>query len=204
MLPLELVRHLPIGRDHGQLTIRTFMLHQARLDALQQASTRATRPQRFFNGAGLEHVIHCLVRDELLQRADRGENHEKLLGLVPLNGILRAHPLGRELLFFISFGALPNWHACHQEGHLKSLGHIAIGQPMGQQKHLIGGERVAMSLHLRIEIAAAIQRINLGLGDPCLLRRLGRIFGQCDAEFFKTFPNRSQRPGDVLCSLRAA
>ena len=200
MLPTELMGDLAIRRHHGELAIGAFMLHQARFFPVHQARAGATRPQRLLARTGAQNVGHFIVGRKPLQRANGGENHEKLLGFMASERILRAHPFRRKLLRFIGHRCLPRRYTRHEEGHIKSLGQIAVSQPMREQKDFIGSNLKRMRGHLIIKIGLPIQAFNLRLRYP----RAISLLAQNDAQFFKTLANGCQGPRHMLLGLKGS
>ena len=92
-----------------------------------------------------------------LQGADGREDHEELPRLVPRQRVGRAHPHGLELLGFVGHGLLPLGHARHQEGHGKAPGQVAVGRPVGQQEHAVGGQAQAAGAALLGKGLVAVQ-----------------------------------------------
>ena len=78
-----------------------------------------------------------------LQRAHGRENHEKAARLVPRQRVGRAHPDRLELLGFVGHRRLAFGHAGDQKRHVKAARQVAVGDPVGQHKHLVARQRQA-------------------------------------------------------------
>ena len=167
-VPVQRVDDLPVGAHQFQLAKRRFMLHVAGFLARQPASARATGPQRFIGRcAGRQHGIDRGVGLQTLQRADGGEDDEKITRSVARQRVGRAHPHRLKLLGFIGHRCLAWGHAGHQKGHVKAARQVAVGGPVGQHEDLGAAQRQAALVALRGETGRrrlAVQRGNVGGG----------------------------------------
>ena len=200
-LPVQRVGDLPVGTYECQFTERQFMLHVAHLATRQHSGTRTTGPQRLLGGgAGLQHGIDRGVVQQALQRADGGEDDEELAGLVACQGVDRTHPDRLELLGFIGVRGLSLGHAGHQKRHIETAREVAVGDPVGQHKDLIGRERQTQGLALGSKRLAALQR-----GDIAVVG--GRAVApacQQHTEFLEALADGRDRLRQVQVALRGA
>jgi len=113
-------------------------------------------------------------------------------------GVGRAHPDRFELLGLIGHRRLPFGHACYQERHVKAPWQVAVGDPVRQHKHLVGGQGQAVRLALVHKGGLAVQRRNVAGVGPAAVG----MAGQQQAQLFKTLADGSNRLGQVQLALR--
>ena len=59
---------------------------------------------------------------------------------MPLQRGRGPHPDRLELLGFVRHRALPLGHARYQERHVEATRQVTIGEPVGEDEHLVGGQ----------------------------------------------------------------
>ena len=160
-LPVQRVGDLAVGAHQGQFAEGGIAFHVTRFLAAQQAGAGAAGPQWLFVRQGGQYGVGVGKARQPLQGADGGEDHEKLPRLVPRQRVSRAHPHGLELLGFVGHGLLPLGHACHEEGHGKAFGQVAVGRPVGQLEHAVGRQPQAVRGALLGKRGVAVQRGNV-------------------------------------------
>jgi hypothetical protein len=155
--PVQVVQQLAVGADQRQLAELHLVLHVARLGALHEAGPRATGPQWPVAGAGSQHRIDRGELLQPLQRADGREDDEELAGLVARQRIRGAHPHRLELLGLVGHGRLAFRHARDEERDIEAARQVAVGDPVGQHEHLVGGQHQAALAALVGEGRVAIE-----------------------------------------------
>ena len=198
-LPIQRVQNLPVAAGQRQFTKRLFVLHVARLFAIQPTGAWATvKPGLLIRARG-QHRIHCVKRLHALQRANGGKDDEKIILAVTLQRVLRAYPQGLELFFVVSNRCLPFRHARHQKRHIKAAFQIAVCHPMREHIDLIRCQLHAARLNLRRQCLQAVKALDVAHVSHAPVR----VRGQQHTEFFKTLPYRSDGLGQTQIKLRA-
>ena len=193
-IPVKVVHDLAVRADHFQLSVGVLVLHVAGFLAAHKACAWTTRPQRLFvGGTDIQYILHGGIGLQPLQRTNGREDNKKVFGLVPGQRVGGAHPQGLKLLGFIGHRRLALRHARHQKWHVKTARQIAVGDPVGQHKDFVSGQRQAPPGTLRSERGFAIQRgdvLRIYCGSVGMPR-------QQDAQFFKAFTDRSNGLGQM-------
>ena len=112
-------------------------------------------------------------------------------------GVCRAYPHRLELLFFVGHGVLVGGHAGDQKRHVKTARQVAVGDPVGQHKHLVGAQAQTLLRALFVKRAMAVDP-RMGGG---IQRATIGMLGQQDAQLFVAFTDGRQRLGQPLVTL---
>ena len=118
-------------------------------------------------------------------------------------GVAGAHPHRFELFFVVSHRRLTLGHAGHQKRHVKAARQVAVGDPMGQQKHLVSGQGEAALLTLGCKVCCGGVAVQCGDVKVVGHAAIG-MARQQDAQFFKAFANGRHGLGQQTIALRAA
>ena len=192
---------LPVGRDQGQFAKGRFVLHISRFVARQPTCSGAAGPQRLVvDGAGLQDGIHMGKGFEAIECADGRVDHEKITRFVAGQRVRWAHPDGLKLLSLIGHRGLAFGHAGHQKGHIKAAWQVAVGDPVGQHKDLLGGEAQAFGLALVSKRAFAVDRCNVTRVSPAPIG----MAGEQNAQLFKALADGGNRLRQVQVALAGA
>ena len=203
-LPVQVMGNLPVRANQCQLAVGRVVFHITCFLTRQPARTRAGVPQRLLTGAGRQHRVCGVKALQTLQRAKGRKDHEKIAGLVPRQGLGRADPAGFELLELVSDGGLSVGHAGDQKRHVKAARQVAVGDPVGQHKHIGTGQCQAACGALRCQRhsggVAPVHRLNVSSGGkPAVC-----MPGQQHAQLFKAFADGRHGFGQSRLGLRAS
>ena len=194
MLPVEVMQDLAIWTGEGELAERRLMFHEALLAPGNEASARTADEPRLLVRATVQHVLHTSISREPLERAYGREDDQELSCPVAFQCVSGTHPHRLELLGFVGHGLLALGHTRDQERHVEAARQIAIGDPVGEQKDLVGREHQAVRGALRGQWGFAVEGSDVfGIGVAPV-----RMPRQQDAELLETLPDG----GDGLCQAR--
>ena len=154
-----------IGADQRQFAKSRFMLHEACFQPAQHSGARTAGPQRLLAGTCGQQGIDVAVIDQPLQGANGRKDHQEPVLRMACQRICRAHPGRLELLAFVGHRRLAFGHARHQKGHVETPGQVAVGDPVRQREHGIGGEREPKLSALWRKRCVAVHRDDIGLAD---------------------------------------
>ena len=97
-------------------------------------------------------------------------------------------------------GGVVGGHAGDQKRHVKTARQVAVGDPVGQHKHLVGAQAQTMRRALLVKRAVAVdQRMGGGIERATI-----GMLGQQDAQLFVAFADGRQRLGEPLIGLAGA
>ena len=198
-LPIQVVHELAVRAGQRQFAIRRLVLHITFFLARQPARPRAAGPKGFIiDSTSIKHSLHIRKWQEPLQGANGGEDDEKVARLMALEGFGGLHPHRLKLLRLIGHRGLALGHASNQEGHIKPFGQIAVGDPVGQHKHLVGCQLHAQGCALNGKRLASVKLGNV----LCIGHVVVSAVGQQNAQFFKAFANGGDGLREVQVALR--
>ena len=117
-----------------------------------------------------------------------------------LQRVLWTHPDRFKLLGFVGHRNLAFRHARHQKRHVKAARQVAVGDPVGQHEHLIGGQCQAAGLALGGKRGFSVDLGNVSVVSPAPLG----MAGEQNAQLLKALADGGNRLGQVQVALFGA